>query len=109
MDGIRIEQDDLTRSQVLFGAEAAVRGARRDQVDAHHGRGVASSLLEHLIAEAVRRAYTRLSLETGTQPFFEPARRLYTRYGFTSCPPFADYRPDPNSTFMTRRLTPPPG
>jgi len=73
------------------------------------GRGVASSLLEHLIAEAVRRAYTRLSLETGTQPFFEPARRLYTRYGFTSCPPFADYRRDPNSTFMTRRLTPPPG
>ena len=72
---------------------------------AARGRGVASSLLEHLIAEAVRRAYTRLSLETGTQPFFEPARRLYTRYGFTSCPPFADYRRDPNSTFMTRRLT----
>jgi putative acetyltransferase len=71
---------------------------------AARGRGVASRLLEHLIAEAVRRAYRRLSLETGSQPFFAPARRLYTRYGFTVCPPFAGYRPDPNSTFMTRPL-----
>lgn len=68
------------------------------------GRGLASGLLRHLIDEAVRRGYARLSLETGSHEFFAPARSLYARHGFSECPPFADYRPDPNSVFMTREL-----
>ena len=48
-----------------------------------------------MIAEARARGYQRLSLETGTQEFFAPARRLYRRHGFTECPPFGDYRLDP--------------
>jgi putative acetyltransferase len=71
---------------------------------AHRGRGVGTAVLEHLLAEAQRRGYARLSLETGAQPEFEPARALYRRYGFGECGPFADYRPDPHSTFMTRTL-----
>ncbi|QIS13824.1 GNAT family N-acetyltransferase [Nocardia arthritidis] len=71
---------------------------------AARGRGVASNLLRHLIAQARERGYTRLSLETGTQPYFAPARRLYTRNGFAECPPFADYILDPNSVFMTLAL-----
>ena len=35
---------------------------------------------------------------------FEPAQRLYERFGFTFCPPFADYAADPNSVFMTLPL-----
>ncbi|MDT0460639.1 GNAT family N-acetyltransferase [Streptomyces sp. DSM 41527] len=66
--------------------------------------GVASLLLEHIIAEARRMRFTRLSLETGAAEFFLPARRLYEKFGFRECAPFADYRPDPNSTFMTRAL-----
>ncbi|GAA0274072.1 GNAT family N-acetyltransferase [Streptomyces polychromogenes] len=66
--------------------------------------GIASLLLEHIITEAARAGFTRLSLETGTAEFFLPARRLYEKFGFVPCEPFADYRPDPNSTFMTRRL-----
>jgi putative acetyltransferase len=64
--------------------------------------GVASRLLEHIIAEARRRGYGRLSLETGTSDFFLPARKLYEKYGFTSCGPFADYQPSEHNTFMTR-------
>ncbi len=64
--------------------------------------GVATLLLEHLIAEAKRRGFTRLSLETGTDPFFLPARTLYETFGFAYCEPFADYRPSPHNTFMTR-------
>ena len=71
---------------------------------AHRGKGVAARLLEHIIAVAQERAYQRLSLETGTMAEFASARALYARYGFTVCEPFADYREDPNSRFMTRVL-----
>ncbi|MCP2265378.1 GNAT family N-acetyltransferase [Promicromonospora thailandica] len=72
------------------------------------GRGVASAVLTTILAEARRRAYHRVSLETGTQDYFAPARRLYARHGFTECGPFGAYVPDPHSTFMTLRLVPAP-
>lgn len=68
------------------------------------GRGVASALLDTVLAEAQRRAYTRVSLETGTQDYFAPARRLYARHGFAECGPFGNYILDPNSVFMTLEL-----
>ncbi|NEP17684.1 MAG: GNAT family N-acetyltransferase [Leptolyngbya sp. SIO4C1] len=71
---------------------------------AYRQRGVASRLLAHMIAEAKRRGYQRLSLETGSMPFFEPARRLYAKFGFECCAPFAGYQEDPNSVFMTKEL-----
>ncbi len=71
---------------------------------AHRQRGVARALLEHIVAEATRRGYERLSLETGTTIEFEPAKKLYARFGFEPCAPFADYRLDPYSLYMTRRL-----
>jgi putative acetyltransferase len=66
--------------------------------------GVASLLLGHIIAEATRMGFARLSLETGSDEFFLPARKLYEKFGFAYCEPFADYRPDPHSAFMTRTL-----
>jgi putative acetyltransferase len=71
---------------------------------AHLRKGVASRLLEHLITEAKRRNYRRLSLETGSMDVFEPARRLYAKFGFSHCGPFAGYVEDPNSVFLTREL-----
>ena len=56
------------------------------------------------MAEAAAAGMIRLSLETGSQKFFEPARRLYLGAGFSECEPFADYVLDPNSVFMTRTL-----
>jgi len=73
-------------------------------VSAHRRKGVARALLQHIIVEARKRSYARLSLETGSTPPFEPARRLYESFGFTYCPPFADYIEDPNSVFLTRTL-----
>ncbi|MCP1415392.1 GNAT family N-acetyltransferase [Paenarthrobacter sp. A20] len=70
------------------------------------GRGVATLLLEHIVAEARSRSLERLSLETGTEDYFAPARRLYARHGFTECPPFADYALDPNSVFMELPVSP---
>lgn len=64
-------------------------------------RGLASRILTTIIDEARRRGYARLSLETGSQDYFAPARTLYARFGFEVCGPFGAYREDPNSVFMT--------
>jgi len=71
---------------------------------AARGRGVATQLLAHLLQEARRRGYKRVSLETGPQDFFASARRLYFRHGFVPCGPFADYRLDEYSVFLTLAL-----
>ena len=68
------------------------------------GRGVATRLLLHILDDARSRNLERIYLETGTENYFAPARRLYARNGFTECQPFAEYRPDPNSVFMELRL-----
>ena len=71
---------------------------------AHRRTGIGRTILEFILNEARVAGYRRMSLETGSQPFFEPARSLYSSYDFTYCGPFADYRDDPNSVFMTRAL-----
>lgn len=69
-----------------------------------HRRGVASQLLQHILAEAAQRGYRRVSLETGSMAYFAPACALYRKFGFRDCAPFADYVADPNSLFMTLEL-----
>lgn len=68
------------------------------------GEGIAARLLVHVLVDAQDRDVRRVSLETGSQDFFAPARRLYAQAGFAECEPFASYVPDPNSVFMTRAL-----
>jgi putative acetyltransferase len=68
------------------------------------GRGAGRALLAHLIDHARARGFQRLSLETGTTEPFQPAQRLYERFGFAYCGPFGDYTPDPFSVFMTLEL-----
>jgi putative acetyltransferase len=68
--------------------------------------GAGRAILAHIIETAKARAYTRLSLETGTMQEFTPAHRLYESFGFTYCGPFGDYLEDPNSIFMSVRLQP---
>ncbi len=113
--------DQLRQSSISFwtvwaGEQLAGCGALKE-IDAHHAevksmrtagahlrKGVASRLLQHIMAEARRRGYTRLSLETGSMPYFEPARSLYRNAGFKECAAFVGYKPDPNSVFFTREL-----
>jgi putative acetyltransferase len=71
---------------------------------AHLRKGVATAMLTHILEEARRRSYRRLSLETGSVEAFAPARSLYARFGFKPCAPFAEYVEDPYSVFMTIEL-----
>lgn len=67
-------------------------------------RGVGGAILRHIMATARAKGIARLSLETGSFAYFEPARTLYRLHGFSDCPPFGDYKSDPNSSFLTRAI-----
>ncbi|WP_394552772.1 GNAT family N-acetyltransferase [Agromyces sp. MMS24-JH15] len=98
--------DDLLGCVALKELEPGHGELKSMRTDAAaRGRGLGALLLEHVLDEAHRRGYRRLSLETGSQEFFVPARTLYAKYGFAECGPFADYVLDPHSVFMTRELS----
>jgi putative acetyltransferase len=107
---------DITFWTAWQDAELLGCGALK-QLDAHHveiksmrtvtrhlRKGVAAGILRHLLVEATRRGYRRVSLETGSMGAFAPARNLYARFGFEPCGPFDGYVEDPYSVFMTREL-----
>ena len=64
--------------------------------------GAGRALLEHILAVAHTRGYRELYLETGRHPAFLPAQTLYRSVGFAQCGPFASYRENGNSVFMSR-------
>jgi putative acetyltransferase len=74
--------------------------------DAARGRGVGRTMVTHLVGVARSLGCHRVSLETGSMDAFAPARALYASAGFVPCEPFADYRPSPNSAYMTLELGP---
>ena len=111
LDGLRAS--DVSFWTIWEGDTLLGCGALK-QLDAGHGevksmrtpvvlrrRGAGRAMLDHILAEARARGYRRLSLETGSNDDFLPARRLYESVGFVYCEPFADYQPDPLSSFMT--------
>lgn len=71
---------------------------------AFRGRGVGAAMLAHILSEARRRGYRRLSLETGTGDAFAPAHALYARHGFVPCGAFANYAASDFNSFMTLEL-----
>ena len=86
----------------LDAGHAEIKSVRT--TNAYRGKGVAVKIMEHILNIAAERNYQRLSLETGPQDFFTPARKLYERFGFEHCGPFGEYEEDPYSTFMTKAL-----
>ena len=114
LDGLR--QPGITFWTVWAGQQLAGCGALKE-IDSKHGevksmgtekthlrQGVARRVLDHIITEAGRRGYRRLSLESGSMPYFEPARSLYRKASFKECGAFVGYKPDPNSTFFTLEI-----
>jgi len=91
---VAIKELDLTHGEIK-----SMRTAK-----AHQRKGIGALLMRHVLEEAKRRRYLRLSLETGSMDAFIPARTLYGRFGFEYCGPFAQYVDDPYSSFMTRTL-----
>lgn len=87
-------------------ALSADHGEIKSMHTARHQRrkGVGDAMLRHIVDAARSLEMSRLSLETGSAEYYEPARALYFKHGFVECPPFADYVEDPHSVFMTRAL-----
>lgn len=88
--------------QKLDATHAEIKSMRT--ASSYKGKGVASTLLKHLIKDAELSGFKRLSLETGSMDYFKPARSLYLKHGFTYCKPFSNYVEDPNSKFMLLML-----
>lgn len=111
-----LQRPDITVWALWEGGEVLGVGALK-MVAAGHGelkamhtaerarrRGIGTAVLRHILGAASESGLSRVSLETGSWDYFAPARALYSAHGFAECPPFGDYRPDPNSVFMTREL-----
>ncbi|KKC49671.1 MULTISPECIES: GNAT family N-acetyltransferase [Paenibacillus] len=116
LDLNELKKPEITFWSVWEEGELLGCGALKE-LDASHGelksmrtasrhlrKGVARKLLDHIIQEAKRRGYARISLETGSMDAFVPARDLYASFGFIECGPFSGYEEDPNSVFMTKQL-----
>ena len=73
-------------------------------VEAARGQGIGRAMVDHLVAVARERGFSRVSLETGAAAVFAPARSLYAAAGCVPCAPFGDYGPSPNSFYMTLSL-----
>lgn len=116
LDLDKLRQPDITFWTAWDGDALMGCGAIKEH-DARHGeiksmrtdarhlrKGVAAAILETILTTARDRRYERVSLETGTGAPFEPAHRLYERYGFVECGPFAGYSFDPFSRYMMLAL-----
>jgi putative acetyltransferase len=112
----KLRQAHITFWTAWVGAELCGCCALQT-LDQHHGevksmrtrekflrQGVGQAVLSHIVTEACGRGLKRLSLETGSAESFAAARSLYLRNGFEICNPFADYKLDSFSVFMTKLL-----
>ena len=72
--------------------------------DDFRGKGNGIKVVNHLIFEAKKLNIKRLSIETGASKFFAPARKLFDNCGFVPCAPFAHYKEDVNSLYLTKHL-----
>ena len=112
LDLTGLRSSDITFWSAWAGADLAGCGALKEldpargevksmrTAPAYLRRGVAAAVLAEIVATARARGYHELLLETGHGPAFDPAHRLYTRFGFVPCGPFAGYTEDPSSRFF---------
>lgn len=112
----RLREPDVTFYSAWDGERLAAVGALKEidptrgelksmrAAPEYRGKGAGRAVLEHLMAEAQRRGYVWLGLETGRPEPFQPAQRLYTGYGFEECPAFGNYVSDEFSLCMARSL-----
>ena len=68
--------------------------------DNSRGKGFGKKIISHLIEVAKNEGIKKLSIETGAGDFFKSARKLFKKFGFKTCRPFADYKEDPNSCYF---------
>ena len=93
---------ELTPTTATEGGHGELKSMRTSA--RHLRQGAAQAILSELLNLARQRGYARVSLETGSTPPFDAAISMYRRFGFAECGPFADYREDPFSRFMTQEF-----
>lgn len=116
MPAERLRAPDVSFYAAWVGDELAAVGALKELGDgcgelksmraapAHRGKGAGEAILLHLLAEAQRRGYHWLGLETGRPGPFLPAKNLYLKHGFAECPAFGNYVSDDFSLCMEKHL-----
>ena len=72
--------------------------------DNFRGKGFGIKIVNHLIEEAKKLEINRISIETGAGDFFAPARKLFDKCGFKPCAPFAHYKDDTNSLYLSKLI-----
>ena len=72
--------------------------------DEFRNKGFGIKIIKHLIDEAKKLGIKRISIETGAGKFFEPARKLFKKCNFIPCKPFAHYKDDENSIYLTKLI-----
>jgi putative acetyltransferase len=113
LDVTSLQADDVTFWSAWIDKDLAGCGALKHLTTSHaeiksmrtshkfRRKGVAAELLQFIIDYAESHDYSQISLETGSMKAFNPARKMYERFGFKYCGTFADYKEDVNSVFMT--------
>ena len=72
--------------------------------DKFRKNGMGEKIISHLIDQAKQIGIKKLSTETGAGEFFAPARKLFKKFGFKKCKPFAHYKEDPNSCYYNLKI-----
>jgi putative acetyltransferase len=112
----RLRQRDVTFYSAWDGQALAAVGALRELEEGrgelksmraaprYRGKGAGEAILLHLLAEARRRGYRWIGLETGRPEAYRPAQNLYRKHGFAECEDFGDYAGDDFSVCMSRQV-----
>ena len=72
--------------------------------DKFRKNGMGEKIISHLIDQAKQIGIKKISIETGSGEFFIPARKLFKKFGFKECKPFAHYKEDPNSCYYSLNI-----
>ena len=72
--------------------------------DNFRNKGNGIKVIKHLFGEAKKLDIKRISIETGAGQFFKPAKKLFKRCNFKPCKPFAHYKEDINSIYLTKLI-----
>ena len=73
--------------------------------DNFRNKGNGTKIMKYLIDKAKKLKIKRISIETGAGKFFEPARKLFKKCDFELCKPFAHYKTDENSIYLTKLIS----
>ena len=116
LDASKLFSPDITVFGARINGELVGAGAIR-KLDAHHaelksmhtlaksrGSGVGRAMVAHIEDFARSSGIERISLETGTNEAFKPARELYKSLGYQSCEAFSDYVLSEDNTCMTKLI-----